>query len=109
MLEELALDPLLIVKLHPIPRTHRLRRLHAPQWRRSSIENWLESDNLEKVQLLNVAWTNEGAIVNKNTASESVVISKEEMDALLARAKARRIDLEGTDAAFDPYHALKSE
>ncbi|KAG8816582.1 hypothetical protein FRC17_000265 [Serendipita sp. 399] len=93
MLEELALDPVLMLNFAPLPRTHPLRRLHAPQWRRSDIENWLESDHLEKVQLLNAVFTDYGDVVNRSTGATSLVLWKDEMDALLARARERGIEL----------------
>ncbi|KAG8860932.1 hypothetical protein FRB91_000128 [Serendipita sp. 411] len=94
MLEELALDSALVIEFHPLPRTHPLRRLHAPQWRKENIENWLESDNLERVQLLNASWNYGGSLMNANRASEMEPISKHDMDMLLARAKERGIQVD---------------
>ncbi|KAG8813978.1 hypothetical protein FRC17_001349 [Serendipita sp. 399] len=90
-LEELALDPALIVDFHPLPRTHPLRRIYTSQWTHENLKNWLDSDNLKHIALVNAKLFPDGIGWMNGALTEA--IGTQNFELLNERAREKGIEM----------------
>jgi hypothetical protein len=95
---ELVLDGPSLLRFHPLPHDHPLKRFYVRYWDTEEICSWMDSNNLRQIRLLDAKWDH-GALNNRNGTQS---ISSSDVERLLEKAESRGISFEASEVANMP-------